>query len=139
MPDWPAPVDRELDRAIQCRSCLRPPSVDRDGRQAGRQSRSKKEHCRWLEAKANAVGIASDSRERTESPHLREGRQVGRFASGPVAVAVALFDNRSVTKEENAPLPAAGGAKPEVLGERDSLGQGRGVPDGPSVECVDSQ
>ena len=41
----------------------------------------------------------------------------------PVRKPAALFDNRSVTKDQNAPLPAGGGAKPEALGERDSLSQ----------------
>jgi len=128
LPDWPAPVDHELDRAVQRRSHLRAPSVDRDGRQAGRQLRSRKGHRRWLETEANAVRhcfrLAGANRI---APPAR------RPPGGAICIwaglgAAALFDNRSVTKDQNAPLPAGGGAKPEALGERDSLSQWWGGP-----------
>jgi len=128
LPDWPAPVRRELDRALQRRSHLRAPSVDRDGRQASRQLRSRKRHCRWLETQADAVRhcFRLEGANRIAPPARRPPGGAICIWAGPGAAT--LFDNRSVTKEENAPLPAGGGAEPEALGERDSLGQRRGGP-----------
>jgi len=58
------------------------------------------------------VGRFASIRHPERSEGSRSSRQRGK----------TLFDNRSVTKERNAPLAAGGGAKPEALGERDSLG-----------------